>query len=135
MNPTKKQKKKRVIPFSFALEALSRVSPHTKLMFGCTAIYVENKIVLILRDRRESKVDNGVWLATTAEHHVSLLKEFPSLRSLEMFGPGPTGWQVLPVDATDFEESVFRACELIVRGDERIGKVPKSKRPKQKAGT
>jgi hypothetical protein len=34
-------------------------------MFGCLAIYVKDKIVLILRDKRASTADNGVWLATT----------------------------------------------------------------------
>ena len=38
-------------------------------MFGCTAIYVADKIMLILRDRPDETADNGVWLATTAQHH------------------------------------------------------------------
>lgn len=42
-----------------------------------------------------------------------------------MFGPGPTGWQILPLDADDFEESVLKACQLVLKNDVRIGKVPK----------
>jgi len=38
-------------------------------MFGCLAVYVKEKIVLILRDRRDETADNGVWLATTEDHH------------------------------------------------------------------
>jgi hypothetical protein len=39
-----------------------------------------------------------------------------------------TGWQVLPVDAPDFEEAALHACDLVLAGDRRIGKVPASRR-------
>ena len=97
-------------------------------MFSCFAIYVGDKIVLLLRDKPNATADNGVWLATTAEHHESLRREFPHMRSIQLFGKEVTSWQVLPVDAPDFEESALHACELILRRDPRIGKVPKSKR-------
>lgn len=48
------------------------------------------------------------------------------------FGPGPTGWQVLPVNSDDFEESVIKACQLVIKRDPRIGKVPKIKLKKNK---
>ncbi|MFZ0824196.1 MAG: hypothetical protein WAM87_11105, partial [Terriglobales bacterium] len=41
-----------------------------------------------------------------------------------------TGWQVLPADAPDFEEAALRACEFVLAGDPRIGKVPGARRPK-----
>jgi hypothetical protein len=92
-------------------------------MFGCLAVYVGDKIVLALRDKRKNADDNGVWLATTTEHHESLRREFPNMRSIRLLGKSVTGWQLLPVDASDFEESALRACELIVARDHRIGKV------------
>jgi hypothetical protein len=49
------------------------------------------------------------------------------MRSVGLLGKEITGWQVLPVDAKDFEESALRACELILVRDPRIGKVPKSR--------
>ncbi len=97
-------------------------------MFGCLAVYVEDKIVFALRDKDGATADNGVWLATTAEHHESLRGEFPHMRSIQVLGKGVTGWQILPVDAPDFEAAALRACELIVAGDRRIGKVPKGRR-------
>jgi hypothetical protein len=97
-------------------------------MFGCLAVYVEDKIVLILRDRRGATADNGVWLATAEEHHPSLRRSFPNMRSIRVFQKEVTAWQVLPVDAPDFEESALAACELIVAGDPRIGKVPGPRR-------
>ena len=93
-------------------------------MFGCLAIYLKDKIVLILRDKATSTADNGVWLATTMEHHESLRREFPNMRSIQVLGKPITGWQVLPADAQDFETAALRACELVLAGDPRIGKVP-----------
>jgi hypothetical protein len=47
-----------------------------------------------------------------------------------------TGWQVLPVTGPEFEEEALHACEMILVGDPRIGKIPGEKRkttPKAKA--
>jgi len=120
------------IPHEFVLDALAPVSPLTRPMFGCTAIYVGEKIVLILRQKPSYERDNGVWLATTREHHESLREEFPNMRSIELLGEKVSQWQILPVEAPDFEESAMRACELVVMGDPRIGKVPNSRKPKRK---
>lgn len=119
--------KKKPIPYEFALEALEPAKPYTRSMFGCLAVYVDEKIVMVLRRRDSSPQDNGVWLATTLEHHPSLRNEFSSMRSIAVLGHGVTGWQVLPEEAPDFEESVMRACELILARDVRIGKTPKRK--------
>src|SRR5246127_1673428 len=93
---------RKLIPHAFVLDAISTVSPYTRPMFGCLAIYVRDKIVLILRDKPKSTADNGVWLATTQEHHQSLRREFPNMGSIQMLGKPETGWQVLPVDAPVF---------------------------------
>ena len=104
-------------------------------MFGCLAVYVADKIVLILRDKRDETADNGVWLATTEEHHGSLRSEFPNMRSIRVLGKSVTGWQVLPADAPDFEEAALRACELILAKDCRIGKMPGTRRPSRSGAT
>jgi hypothetical protein len=125
-------KPRKAVPHEFVLDALAALSPRTNPMFGCLAVYVADKIVLILRDRPGDKpADNGVWLATTVEHHQSLRREFPSMRSIQMFGKKVTDWQVLPADAPDFEESAMRACELIAAKDSRIGKVPEARKRKR----
>jgi hypothetical protein len=117
-------------PHEFVLEALTAAKPTTRPMFGCLAVYVGKKIVGVLRDRPDHSEDNGLWLATTKEHHESLRREFPSLRSIGVLGKDVTGWQLLPADAPDFEESALRACELILARDRRIGKVPARRRPR-----
>jgi hypothetical protein len=117
-------KRRKPIAHAFVLDAISTLSPYTRPMFGCLAIYVKDRIVLILRDKPKHSADNGVWLATTQEHHQSLRREFPNMRSIQVLGKPVTGWQVLPVDAPDFESSALRACELVLAGDPRIGKIP-----------
>jgi hypothetical protein len=99
-------------------------------MFGCIAVYVDDKIMLILRAKETEIHDNGVWLATAREHHDSLKKQFSKMRSIEVLGAAPTNWQNLPSDAADFEESVLGACQLILAGDARIGRVPAERKRK-----
>jgi hypothetical protein len=112
-------------PHEFVLDAIASLAPTTRPMFGCLAVYVEDKIVLILRDKEDTPTDNGVWLATAVPHHASLRYELPHLRSIQLFGKSVTDWQVIPTDAADFEQSALNACALIIARDPRIGKVPR----------
>src|SRR5258708_14154864 len=83
-------KQRKPVPHEFVLDAIAPLSPTTRSMFGCLAIYVrdkvpdkvQDKIVLILRDKPDQTADNGVWLATTEEHHQSLRRECPHNASL-----------------------------------------------------
>jgi len=127
-----KRTKKKIIPFDFVLDALVKRRPRTKPMFGCTGVYVGEKIVFILRDRKKPVADDGVWICTAQENHESLLKIFPNMRSIQVFETNVTSWQVLPADSDDFEESVMTACELVLRNDPRIGRIPKRKQAKAK---
>ncbi len=121
-------KQRQRVPYEFVLDALASLSPRTNPMFGCLAVYAGDKIMLVLRDKCEKTADNGVWLATTQEHHDSLRREFPNMRSIGVLGKKVTGWQLIPADAPDFEEAALHACELILAGDPRIGKVPGARR-------
>lgn len=116
------------MPFSYIVEDLAALSPVVGRMFGCYSIYIGEKIVLVVRDRESAPADNGVWIATSAQHHESLSQDLATMRSIELFGPGPTGWQVLPVDSDDFEQDVEKVCKMILRGDERVGKIPAKKK-------
>jgi hypothetical protein len=121
-------KRAKAVPHEFVLEEIAALSPITRPMFGCLAVYVEDRIVLILRDKPKFPSDNGVWLATTMEHHESLRREFPRMRSIRVFGKEPTQWQVLPADDPDFEAAAMHACKLVLARDPRIGKVPKTRK-------
>ncbi len=136
-DPLFTSKRRKPIPFEFVLDALAPAAPSTRPMFGCLAIYVREKIVLILRHKADEtsptkETDNGVWLATTGDHHESLRRDFPNMRSIGVLGKKITGWQVLPADAPDFEEAAMRACELVLAGDPRIGKIPGQRRKASK---
>jgi hypothetical protein len=124
----KKIKIRKPIPFEFVLDYLAPLSPMTRPMFGCTAVYVGEKIVFALREKEQETEDNGIWLATSLEHHESLKRDFPSMRSIPVLGKAVTGWQVLPSDSADFEKSAIKACEFIKAKDPRIGKIPKPKK-------
>jgi hypothetical protein len=121
-------KRRKPPPHEFVLDALAPLAPMTRPMFGCLAVYVEEKIMLILRDKPSSPADNGVWIATTRAHHDSLRREFPEMRSIHLLGEGTTNWQVLPADTPEFETASLRACRLIAARDPRIGKIPKNRR-------
>ena len=110
----KPPKLKKSTPYDFVLEALYTLHPRTNPMFGCTAVYVGEKIVFVLREKEDHTQDNGVWIATTREHHESLKKDFPTMRSIGVLGPPPTGWQILPADNSNFEVDVVKACELVL---------------------
>jgi hypothetical protein len=125
---------KKNIPFNFVFDHLLPLDVTVKPMFGMWAIYLSEKILLILRQRSDQPDKNGVWVATNAEHHKSLKSELPSLRSIFAYegSDKDTEWQLLPVSTYDFEASVGKVCELIKSGDDRIGKIPKSRKRKGK---
>ena len=126
---------KKKIPFDFILDYLHPLEISIKPMFGCHAIYANGKILLIVRKKEDHEDANGVWIATGKEHHESLRKELPSMKSVYILSDGKneTGWQMIHEDANDFEESVIKICSMIVKQDDRIGKIPKSKRKKASA--
>jgi hypothetical protein len=122
----------RKIPFEFIIELLLPLNPKVKPMFGCFAVYIGEKIMLVLRNRQDHEEANGIWIATKSEHHASLKQIFPSMHSVYILSDGKaeTEWQMLPLDADDFESSAMKACELILRGDKRIGRIPKPRKKK-----
>jgi hypothetical protein len=117
--------KKKSVPFSFVIDYLYSLDPLTKPMFGCTAIYVHHKIMLVLRDKPNDPGANGIWIATVEKYHEELKRILPELRTFSIFGKRTGEWLILPSDAGDFERSAVTVCEMILKKDQRIGKVPK----------
>lgn len=128
--------------FSFVLDELED-SPlagriRTRPMFGCHAVYVDQKIVFILRQRENPKTlrDNGVWVAMQPEFTDSVRKDFPALRPIELFvarsRTGFSGWLNLPHTDDAFEPSALALCRLIIHGDPRLGKIPNSSKPRKR---
>jgi hypothetical protein len=84
-------KTRKPAPYAFVLDALSELPIETRSMFGCLAVYLGDKILLMLREKQKQMEDNGVWLATTKDHHQALLREFPHMRSIQLLGKEVTG--------------------------------------------
>ena len=111
------------MPFPFVLEELAPLRPTIKRMFGFTHVYLDDRLLCSLRDSVKQTGTNGMWLYTTTEHAESLAREFPNLSRRQLWRSGKNAWIVLAARLGDFEEYAFRACELILNGDRRIGRV------------
>lgn len=114
---------KKQLPFPFVLEELAPLRPNIKRMFGFTHVYLEDKLLLSLRDSPKQPGTNGIWLYTTTEHLESLAKEFPHLPRRQLWRSKKNAWVILASRLEDFEEYAFKACELILNGDKRIGRI------------
>src|SRR5687768_17400938 len=114
---------KRQFPFPFVLEELEPLRPTVKRMFGFTHVYLDDRLLCSLRDSVKQKGTNGMWLYTSTEHVESLAREFPNLSKRQLWRSGKNAWIVLASRLEGFEEYAFCACELILKGDRRIGRV------------
>lgn len=121
---------KKKAPFSFVLEELNSLSLTIKPMFGGFVVYIGEKMTLFLYDQEKLPGFKGVSLATTPEHYRSLAQEFSSTRDAEPQKIGKHPWLLIPSSAMDFEEQALKACELILNGDERIGRLLEEKQLK-----
>ena len=127
----KKNTVKQRIPFPFVLEELVSIRPRIKRMFGFTHVYLDQKLLFSLRDSVKQPGSNGMWVYTTAEHVDSLAREFPQLPRRQLWRSGKNAWVILASRLEDFEELALRACELILCGDQRIGRVTRGGVAKQ----
>ena len=114
-------------PFPFVLEELEPLRPTIKRMFGFTYVYLDEILICALRDSVKQPGSNGVWLFTTTEHVESLGKEFPDLSRRYYWRSGKNAWIVLASRVEHFEEYAYRACELMLDGDRRIGRVSRGR--------
>jgi hypothetical protein len=124
-------KVKRKPPHSFVLEALDALNPEVRPMFSGFAVYEGDRLILMLRDNAKSPRDNGVWLVLsegTDPADRRLRREFPSLRRIELLGNKIGHWLVIPSDSPNFETESLHACDLLLRRDPRLGRIPESRR-------
>ncbi len=124
-------KQKPMPPHAFVLEALAPLEPEVRRMFSGFAVYLCDRLVCMLREHEKSPRDNGVWLVLSEAANPAdpaLLREFPSLRSIEMLGEKIGHWLLIPSDCPDFEGEALHACDLLLRRDVRLGRIPASRR-------
>jgi predicted DNA-binding protein (MmcQ/YjbR family) len=112
------------IAHDFVLEELHALAPTTNPMFGCTAVYVGERIVFILRGRGDA--DDGVWVAFEPTRELEIMAALPTLTAITAI-PNARGWRKLAQSSPSFEDDVLRACAMVRAGDSPIGKVPARK--------
>lgn len=113
------------ILFSFVLDELEPIRPVVKRAFGFTYVYLDGKLLCGLRESVKLPSCNGLWLFTSIEHLDSLGREFPALPRRRS---GRKAWVILASRLEFFEEYAFKACELMLNGDRRVGRVDVSKK-------
>jgi hypothetical protein len=122
--------KRRSAPYTFILEALAPLKPEVRPMFSGFAVYVGEKIMLMLRDSPKQPKDNGVWLVFSETANLAaprIRQDFPSLRVIELLGGKIAHWRLIPADSSTFESEALHACELLLKRDERLGRIPQSR--------
>lgn len=123
-------KPKAKVPYPFVLEALASLNPEVRRMFSGFAVYIDDLLVLMLRDSPKGPKDNGLWLVLAEgidPKDKSLRRDFPSLRTIELLGDKIGHWLLIPSDGEDFEPEALHACDRIRRRDPRLGRIPKSR--------
>ncbi len=113
-------------PYDFVFDYLP-LNITVKPRFGMHYIYLDKKIMLILRKAAKNTDLNGIWVATSKEHHQSLENDIPAMTNfiLDNGEMHDSGWRLLKAGDEDFETAAIDVCELIAHGDKRIGKETK----------
>lgn len=97
-----------------------------KPMFGCEAVYLHGRMVLVLADRKPPW--RGVLFPTDRDRHAAILAEFPALSPHQVLGK----WLYLPERHDDFEEVLTQIIDCIAAGDQRFGVEPGAPRKRKK---
>jgi len=137
--PLSARSKRKSPPYPFVLEALAPLEPEVRPMFSGHAVYIGDKIVLMLRDSPKIPEDNGLWLVFAEEAEAasalaskpkSLRKKLPSLRAIGILGGKIKHWLLIPSDSPNFESEAQQACDLLLAHDPRLGRIPESRKSK-----
>ena len=130
--PVQKRKAAREIAYDFVLDRLAPLEPSTRPMFGSTGVYLEERVICILRKKGDA--DDGVWLCFEPEVEGDVLALLPTLKRIDRLG-NVRNWRKLAANSPSFEDDVLKACALLLAGDTRIGKLPDRLKAKRKAST
>jgi hypothetical protein len=118
-------------PYPFLLEALAPLDPEVKPMFSGFAVYHGNRLLCMLRESLKQPKDNGLWLVfseTANPADPAHRRDFPSLRKIALLGGAIAHWLLIPADSPAFETEALHACDLILRHDPRLGRIPESRK-------
>lgn len=121
-------RKKRSNALQWVVEELAESDSYfQKAMFGCEAIYLHGRMMVVLADR--GKPDwQGVLLPTAREQHAAIIADFPALAPHGVLGK----WLYLPERHDEFEEIIPEVMACIAEGDSRFGVEPGAPRKRKK---
>jgi hypothetical protein len=123
-----KSKVRRQRPLQGVLEPVeAEPSFFQRPMFGCQAVYLFGRLVLVLAAEEEPW--NGLLVCTSREYHSTLIGECPSLQPHPVLGK----WLYLKQRDDTFEETAQQLILQVLKNDPRIGVEPgarKRKRPR-----
>lgn len=97
-----------------------------KKMFGCEAIYLHGRQVLLLAASDEPW--NGMLVCTSREHHEPLIADFPHLQSHSVLGK----WLYISQSHSAFEETALDVGAQALKGDRRLGIEPGTRKKSRK---
>jgi hypothetical protein len=121
-----RSKVKRQHPFQWLLESVeTEPSFFQKPMFGCQAVYLFGKLVLVLAAQEEPW--NGLLVCTSREFHSVLIDDYPALEPHPVLGK----WLYLAQAHDSFEETAQQLIQQIIKNDPRIGVEPGVRRRKR----
>ncbi|RMB57618.1 hypothetical protein EAX61_10920 [Dokdonia sinensis] len=110
--------------YDFIIDLLYPLELRQRKMFGVDAYYIEDKMVFALREKNHNIIDNGIWIATTKQHHQKLKHTFKTIKPIETIGI--KSWLMLPASSDIFEYEVQLLVHLIRMRSPLIGIIPKS---------
>lgn len=119
--------KRKALPFPFIFDELDPLRPTVKRAFGFVYVYLDDRLLCGARNSEKQPNTNGLWLFTSNEHVESLLAEFPGLSKRQVWRSGKNAWIILASKLDKFEEFAFKACELMLNGDSRIGRLTRAR--------
>ena len=115
------------LPFPFVIDELMCLRPTIRRAFAFTYLYLGELILCGLRDTVKRPGSNGMWLFTSLDYVDQLGAEFPDLPKRYLWRSKDNAWVILPSKLEEFENYAFKACEMIINGDRRIGRLSRGK--------
>ena len=114
-------------PLLWVVESLMEEPSYLeKPMFGCLAIYLHGRLMLVLASGEEPW--DGVLIPTEHQFHDALVKEFADVVQHSVLKK----WLYLPEATEDFETAASDIVEAVRMNDQRFGVEPKERVPKRK---
>jgi hypothetical protein len=125
--PSSRKKKKKQHPLLWVVESLMEEPSYLeKPMFGCLAIYLHGRLMLVLASGEEPW--DGLLIPTEHQFHDAILKEFRDVVQHSVLKK----WLYLPEATEDFESGASDIVEAVRMNDLRFGVEPQERISKRK---